>query len=51
MKARLKETGEIVNIMAVTTYYVLDCNHKICAECDREEFEYINEKNDENKRG
>ena len=41
MKARLKETGKIINIMPVTYYYVLDSNGKIYAECDENEFEYI----------
>ena len=50
MKAILKETGEIVNIMPVTTYYVLDCNGKIYAECGEEEFEFIKNDPDENKK-
>ena len=37
MKARLKETGEILNIMPITIYYVLDVNGKIYAECDEDE--------------
>lgn len=43
MIVRLKESGKIVNIMPITTYYVLDGNGKIYAECDEDEFEIINE--------
>ena len=52
MKARLKETGEILNIMPITIYYVLDVNGKIYAECDEDELEFLNENEltDEEKR-
>ena len=50
MKARLKETGKIVKIMPVTIYYVLDCNGKIYAECDEDEFEIIDENDYAGKR-
>lgn len=43
MKARLKETGEILNILVETHYWVTDGNGKIYAECDYDELEFINE--------
>lgn len=49
MKARIKETGEIIEVKSLysVTYSRLDCNGKIAEEYDEDELEFLNK--EENK--
>ena len=44
MKARVKETGEIIEVKSLypVTYSRLDCNSKIVEEYDEDELEFLN---------
>lgn len=44
MKARVKETGEIIEVKSLysVTYSILDCNGKIVEEYDEDELEFLN---------
>jgi hypothetical protein len=43
MKAKVKETGEIIDVKCLysVTYSRLDCNNKIVAEYDEDELEFL----------
>ena len=48
MKARIKETGEIIEVKSLypVTYSRLDCNGKIAEEYDEDELELLNKTED-----
>ncbi len=48
MKARVKETGEIIEVKSLysVTYSRLDCNGKIAEEYDADEIELLNNEKD-----
>jgi len=53
MKARVKETGEIIEVKSLysVTYSRLDCNGKIAEEYDDDEIELLNNEKDKHWQG
>ena len=53
MKARVKETGEIIEVKSLysVTYSRLDCNGKIVEEYDDDEIELLNNEKDKHWQG